>query len=69
MDVEFEEVEEWVGDEGDGAVYVWGLVSGLGSFGGRGLVSKRWEGRALLDAPAQLKLSACLLALWEGDVL
>jgi len=26
VDVEFEEVEEWVGDEGDGAVYVWGLL-------------------------------------------
>lgn len=26
MDVEFEEVEEWVGDEGNGAVYVWGLL-------------------------------------------
>lgn len=26
VDVEFEEVEEWVGDEGDGAVYVLGAV-------------------------------------------
>ena len=46
------------------------LVDGVG-FGGWdcGGREEGGERRALLDAPPQLKLSACLLALREGNVL